>query len=690
MLLTALALPALGGVPVAGFRLGDITAASDQTGSWSMADGVIVQSAPGAGPHLLLVGEPDWNNYTIRAMVQFKDPAIGAEAGLVLQARDTSNYIAFSLIQRRGGPFAVLRIENTEGKKLVGDQSRLKSLDLTAWHELRADVAGTQVSCYLDGKPVASFDFVGTPPPYNSHGKTWPTDPDHGRTGLLTAGSTASFKEFRVDALKDASGIVTPQRGKHDDTGMLLPRQSYAETMQRFTDWMLTSDAVADKSKAPESLRSLPPYLLTNFMGADDQLWLVGGEFAFNHALLITGAVQYYLFSGNDKYLEMARQVADWHLTNRTPADWKFPHAPPSVVSFKPDGQWKGEDWGLEVDKSAYMGFAYLKLYAVTRQQKYLDGAKDIASTLRQYQKADGSWPFRIDAKTGEVKHSYACSQLWYVWFFNHLADLSGDEADRARAQRALRWMLDNPVKDNNWIGLYGDVPSGAKSYDQWVALETAMYVLNHRDEIPDAIEIAKGILKWVKSTLVVDYGFHRGVPGVIEQTDYKVVLTHHQLRLAELYAELFDATGDEAYKRSAIETANSVTWCLMSDGKMRQGFWLHAVACPLILSFNEQFSRIMACIPETAPTGENHLLRSSSDVKFIRYGTGSIEYETVSASQETLIVRGGVREVRAGAAALPRLNAWNGRDEGWSYSESGRLRIRHRASAVVIQLEAQ
>ncbi len=135
------------------------------------------------------------------------------------------------------------------------------------------------------------------------------------------------------------------------------------------------------------------------------------------------------------------------------------------------------------------------------------------------------------------------------------------------------------------------------------------MYVLDRRNEIPGAVKIAEELLSWVERILVVDYGFHPGVPGVVEQSTYKIVLTHHQLRLAELYAKLYDVTGDTSLKKKAMETANSVTWCAMSDGKIRQGFWYHSVACPLIVSFNEQFCRLMTYIPETAPQGENHLL---------------------------------------------------------------------------------
>jgi hypothetical protein len=181
-------------------------------------------------------------------------------------------------------------------------------------------------------------------------------------------------------------------------------------------------------------------------------------------------------------------------------------------------------------------------------------------------------------------------------------------------------------------------------------------------------------------------------VPGVVEQSDYKIVLTHHQLRLAELHAKLYEATADAAHKRSAIETANSVTWCLMSDGKMRQGFWAHAAACPLVLSFNEQFSRIMACIPETAPRFEDHLLRSRGDVKSIRYQLHAIEYETVAAGEEIFIVRNRPRDVTAAGEKLARLDALGNEAQGWTHADTGLLRVRHRAPKVEIHfpVEAQ
>jgi len=674
-------------------------------GIWSSSQSEFTQTAVSEKPALMIVGEDNWNDYSICAKVRIKEAGPDSEAGLVFQFADPSFYLVYSISVRKGGPFAVLRIELPNELRLMGDrtkpgervtftgdQSWQPNLDLNAWHELRADVHNAEVTCFLDGEPVVNYWFMGTPPPYDQLGPMWPTDPTHGKVGLMARNCPAEFRDCVLKPLRDYSHIVTPNRGLRDKTGMLLPRQSYAETMKRFTEWMIRSPRIVDTRRAPGPVQALPPYLLVSFVTEDDQLWELhfnterGAEFAFNHSLLINGAVQYYIFSGDRAALEIAQTTADWHLRNLTPSNWAAPHLPPSVVKYLPDGTWVGEEWGLEPDKSAYMGLSLLRLYAVTGQDRYLQGAKNIAQTLRQFQREDGSWPFRINTRTGEVKEGYTCSQLWYVWFFEQLAELTGNKEDLERKEKALQWILKNPVRDNRWIGLYGDVTGGLESYDQWVALETAMYLLDHEDEILGAVQIAEEIIDWVERTLVVNYGLHPRVPGLVEQSAYRVVLTHHQLRYAEAYAKIYEATGKESYKRTAMEIANSVTWCLMSDGKLRLGFWHDAHNVPMVLCFNQQFSRIMSCIPETAPNSENHILRNSAFIREAVYSPNGIRYETVGPGEEYLKVYKKPGTIFVDGAPLPRLEKWGYREEGWWYDESSHLlKVAHRRTRIKI-----
>ena len=657
-------------------------------GQWDISRDVITQSKISNQPSFLVFGETDWNDYSVQAKVKFADSTSGSEAGLVFQLRSGSSYLVFSLIQRKGGPFALLRYENggpEQGpvKRLVGDQARHEGLDLKRWHELRADVHGTQVTCFLDGEPAVNFWFSGSPPRYNAHGKIWKQDPDHGKVGLITINGAVQFSDLRVKPLKDFSHIVTPLSGRRDSAGKLLPRQSYDETMRGINQWLVNSAEVVDRGQLPGPVQELEPYIAGHFVTTDDVFW-AAEDFAFNSATNIISSVQYYHYSGDRRALEMAQKVGDWHLANCSPADWAFPSMSPGWLKWESDGSYAASRW--ELDKTAYIGLGFLKLYAASGQEKYLRGAKNIAAMLRPRQKEDGSFPFRVDAKTGEILEDYACSQLWHVWFFEHLAHVTGNQEDLKRSEKTLQWMLDGPVKNNEWTGLYGDYGNRG-SYDQWVALETAMYLLERRDEFAGAVQIAEDLLAYVNRTLTVDYGFHPGAPGVLEQSRYRVVLTHHSLRLAEMYALLYQVTGNISYKEQAVEIANSVTWCVMSDGKMRQGFWWHYGYCPVISLFHSQFCRLMACIPETAPIGENHLVANRSFLAPITYEPDRITYASVGPGEETLIVRSEPKTVLVGSKALAKLRHWGYGQDGWQYDkETGLLRVKHRVPDVEIR----
>ena len=657
-------------------------------GEWREEKGRILQLDE-KGTALLLWDEPEQGRYTASVRVRLSQKKEGGEAGLLLNLTDADHYLVYSVKNKKSGRYVQLRIVRKKPQvSFVADQAPLPS-EPQDWLELRAAVEGADVYGFVNGKPALAYSFQGAAPPYNSHGKTWEPDPERGRVGLIAVDTAAGYSGFQVGPLVKFSGWATPLKGRYDARGKLLPRQSYAESMKIFTDWFLRSADLVDASKAPAPLRQLPPYLLTNFVSTDDRLWNVGGEFAFNHALVITGAVQYYLYTGDRKYLEIATKTADWEIEHSTPADWALPYLAASFVSFQPDGSWEGMDWGYEPDKSAYMGFSLLKLHAVTGEARYLEAALRIAATLRKFQGPEGNWPFRVNARTGEVKHGYSCSQLWYVWFFEKLAEVTGDKSYLENRDRAFQWLMKNPVETNQWLGLYGDIASGARSFDQWVALEAAIYLLDRRQEDPSYVEKAKGIVDWVNRMLVVDYGFFPNVPGVVEQSQYRVVLTHHELRLAEVYAKFYEVTGDPKFKDLAIEIANSVTWNYLSDGKIRQGFWHHAQACPLILSFNEQFARIMGAIPETAPDGENHLLQSSSFVQQIQYQGKKIRYKTVGWSHDLLKVSSAPKEVSFGGQTVAKWGDSRVQADEWKYNRgTGLLKVSHRSPEVMILLE--
>src|SRR5262249_21342659 len=147
-----------------------------------------------------------------------------------------------------------------------------------------------------------------------------------------------------------------------------------------------------------------------------------------------------------------------------SPADWKWPYLPWSTFTEGKPGGLEDKDT-LQPDKAAYMGLAYLRLYEVTGDAKYLEAARRIADTLRRQQGKDGSWPFRVNPRTGEVYETYTPGIFMAVAFFEKIYAVIGDLDFKNAQITAWMWMLRNPVRNNNWSGFYEDIAKGRESH---------------------------------------------------------------------------------------------------------------------------------------------------------------------------------------------------------------------------------
>src|SRR4030095_11375616 len=91
-----------------------------------------------------------------------------------------------------------------------------------------------------------------------------------------------------------------------------------------------------------------------------------------------------------------------------------------------------------EPDKAAWFGKAYLALYDVTKDQRYLAGAKAIGETLARRQGEDGSSPFRVVPQDGAVRQAFGGAPVFFVEFFQLLAARDDNPAYRKAHERAL------------------------------------------------------------------------------------------------------------------------------------------------------------------------------------------------------------------------------------------------------------
>jgi hypothetical protein len=92
----------------------------------------------------------------------------------------------------------------------------------------------------------------------------------------------------------------------------------------------------------------------------------------------------------------------------------------------------------------------------------------------------------------------------------------------------------------------------------------------------------------------------------------------------------------------------------------------------------------IFGQVPETAPDGENHLLRAGAIVQAIRYESNKVAYTTDGSSSDVLKLSFRPEEIAVNGQPLA---AGDGVGKGWRFDPKTRvLRLVHEAGKVVIR----
>jgi hypothetical protein len=312
------------------------------------------------------------------------------------------------------------------------------------------------------------------------------------------------------------------------------------------------------------------------------------------------------------------------------------------------DGDMRAGKGFLQPDKAASFGSELVVLYKLTGNRKYLDAAVGIADTLAARVKSgDGEnspWPFRVHAKTGEVHKAvkdgktftagYTSNYTGALLLFDDLIALhQGDAAKYAKTRDMVgAWLKAYPMKTNKWGPFFEDIPTEAWSDTEINADTMARYILEHPAWDANGRKDAAAILDWSYQSFANHEWEKSGVIAINEQTVYKVPGNSHTSRHASVELLYCEKTGDMALKDAAIRRLNWATYMVDTDGKNRyprDDNWLTDGYGDYV----RHYLRAMAAFPELAPDDQNHLLRTTSVVQHIEYGSDAITYTKFDAA---------------------------------------------------------
>jgi len=105
-----------------------------------------------------------------------------------------------------------------------------------------------------------------------------------------------------------------------------------------------------------------------------------------------------------------------------------------------------------------------------------------MAETLLRTQLEDGSWPARVDGRTGEVIAKYSTSVAAVISLFERVNGLQPDSRWGVARDKALVWMEKYPMRSYGWVVNFDDNPAGADTVYPYVGLSNWDLMINDRN----------------------------------------------------------------------------------------------------------------------------------------------------------------------------------------------------------------
>jgi hypothetical protein len=415
---------------------------------------------------------------------------------------------------------------------------------------------------------------------------------------------------------------------------------------------------------------------------------LQGMNWQHNPAMLfgsfIDSLAAWYPYSGDEEATRTVRSMLDHMLAHgTTPADWNWASVPfPTSCDDQPDYGHCIQDMprdfygGIETDKVGELGIGYALFYEMTGERKYLDAAIHCANALAQHVRPGDDehtpWPFRVDGKTGEVLggEEYGGIVASSLRLFDELIRLNEGDAARYRSARdtAWCWLRDHPLHPGSiaydkWSGYFEDVRKNPKNVNQAAPTYTAYYLLSRPDPAAVDADWSKHVghlIDWVRRCLGRGPFFsawgvdEQGEPPTYHGCCSRAGLGSDTSRWAAINALYYEKTQDSEARENAFRSLNYATYFAAADGRISccgEGFQGQYWFSDGYSDYLRHFNWAMGAIPEFAPTGQDHLLRSSAVVQHVEYGDRSLRYRTFDKGA-TEVLRLTYRPVRVTAGS--------------------------------------
>jgi maltose/maltodextrin transport system substrate-binding protein len=281
----------------------------------------------------------------------------------------------------------------------------------------------------------------------------------------------------------------------------------------------------------------------------------------------------------------IACTAADYLLSLRFPKDAAYADAAPTYamnvdqVARKELTPQRVKNRWLLIPSTVDSALAYLDLYDLTRDAKYLDAAKAAADTLARRQDPDGTWPLMADWKTGKAVAPNRLIPTWVIFLFDRLDQQYQLTQHRDARGRAWGWILSNPLKTYQWDAQFEDIvlrePYVNMAREQ--ACDVAVLLLSNGKRTDQDIKQAEELIRFAEDQFVCwapvqdVAGWRKAmpkrydnaeiwiVPGVFEQYVCYGPVARSAAVMINTYLKAHEVTGSATYFEKAKALSNGM-----------------------------------------------------------------------------------------------------------------------------------
>jgi hypothetical protein len=438
---------------------------------------------------------------------------------------------------------------------------------------------------------------------------------------------------------------------------------------------------------------------------------------AYTASVGIDAFLDYRRYSGDEEGLNRAREFAEWILAHRTPAADLYGKLPYSTqTDGVMGGGWDGE--AIMTDKPAMFGLRLLRLYDITGEDTYWQGAREIADVLAANQMTGppedhGRWPFRVRPSDGLVTQDYTSHLQPAVRFFDEMAQRTGNSTYTEVRDRAWQWLLLNPcnpasISYNRWEAFYEDQDPDMQTWkqDHYSAHEMIVELIERKPfawQITAAAILDSAAVRYIDHNALSPY-----VPVTLEWEGWPQATYAATLQFARTALLLYQALEDHplqdlnyklwAYAMAANCSHGQNFRCVLPDGRMfttiRDILYPYNIDSWYEQNFNtvKYYLELMNLDPTLAADNEHHMLWSDHAIRNISYPrTESVlRYEVAGGEgQERLKLAFEPTEVRAAGSPLSVLSTPDDPGPGYHWDHSSQvLTVIHSTDPVEILVQ--